>query len=839
MRPQKIQRGAHRFGGVVMLQLFRNFHLGSRFFYLSAGVAFSAALAPASFVFAQTTTSYAIPAGSLDSGLTKFGTVSGVQVLYSSSITSGLRTSGVHGNLAPQAALAKLLAGTGLSFHFTGPEKVTISAQADTGSTAATDGATALAPITVTGTGDGTVGYVATQSAAGTKTNTPIIETPQAISVVTRKQMDAQGAQSVAQALNYSSGVLAEQRGVNMSGFEYLTGRGFQMEKYLDGMRLPNVAYNLPSYEPYNLERIEVLHGPASVLYGQTYPGGLVNLVSKKPTDETFGEVKAMVGSHNLAGTAFDFGGPAPSTDAFLYRLTGTFRNGDTQVDGTKERRFSIAPAFTWQPDADTTLTLLSSYQNDPEAGYYNFVPALGTVLSNPNGKISSSLNPGEPGFDRHSREQYNIGYQFEHHFDDTWTIRQSLRYTHIKDDLQNVFSNGLASDNRTLNRYSFFNDESLGQLTTDNQVEADFDTGALSHKAILGLDYQRVSYNELYGSNFFTVPGLDAYAPNYGAAIARPAATGSDDAVLNQLGLYAQDQISIENWRFMISGRQDWTSSRDYDRINDTNTDQSDRAFTWRTGLVYLFDNGFAPYASYSTSFQPQLGQSYSGSAFKPTTGEQYEIGLKYQPTGYNSFATISAFNLTQQNVLTADPESGHTGFDVQTGEIRSRGVELELHASLTDNLDLVGAYTYLDNIVTKSTETDSAYGLNEGKRPTGIPRNAASLWANYTFDDGPLSGLGLGAGVRYVGWSYGTNSNVWGLSGYENTPSKVPGYTLFDASIKYDFGAENPKLKGLQLAVTARNLLNKTYVAYCQSAAACQFGSGRTVLGTLSYRW
>jgi iron complex outermembrane receptor protein len=404
---------------------------------------------------------------------------------------------------------------------------------------------------------------------------------------------------------------------------------------------------------------------------------------------------------------------------------------------------------------------------------------------------------------------------------------------------LQNVFANGFGADDRTLNRYSFFNDESLGQFTTDNQVEADFDTGALTHKAIVGLDYQRVTYNELYGSNFFTTPGLDAYDPDYSGDIARPAATGSDDAVMNQLGLYAQDQIGIDRWRFMVSARQDWTNSDDRDQINDTDTRQSDHAFTWRTGLVYLFDNGLSPYASYATSFQPDIGQSYSGTAFSPTTGEQYEVGLKYQSTGYNSFATFSLFDLTQQNVLTADTDPTHAGFSVQTGEIRSRGAELELHASLTDNLDLVAAYTYLDNVVTKSNETDSAYSIDEGKRPSGIPSNVASLWANYTFDEGPLAGVGIGAGVRYTGWSYGTNNDTWGIAGYEDTRSKVPSYTLFDASVKYDFGAKNPKLKGLQLALTGRNLFNREYVAYCQSAAACQYGTGRTVLGTLSYRW
>lgn len=226
-------------------------------------------------------------------------------------------------------------------------------------------------------------GYVATRSASGTKTDTPLIETPQAISVVTSDQIRDQGAQSVAQGLAYTSGVVAERGGVNTGGFEYITGRGFQLEKYLDGMRMPNQAYNMPSYEVYNLERMEVLHGPASVLYGQSYPGGLINLVSKRPTDKAFGEINISAGTYNLGATSIDVGGPVDKDGKLLYRFTGVLRDNDTQVDNTKERRVSVAPAFTWRPDADTSLTVLANYQNDPSAGYYNFIPAVGTVLPN------------------------------------------------------------------------------------------------------------------------------------------------------------------------------------------------------------------------------------------------------------------------------------------------------------------------------------------------------------------------------------------------------------------------------------------------------------------------
>lgn len=682
-------------------------------------------------------------------------------------------------------------------------------------------------------------GYVATRSGTGSKTDTPMLETPQAISVVTADQIKAQGVQSVAQALNYTSGVVAEQRGVNMSGFEQLYARGFQMEKYLDGMRLPNVAYNLPSYEVYNLERLEVLHGPASVLYGQSFPGGMLNMISKRPTEQAFGEINVTAGSYNLGGTSVDVGGPVDKDGKLLYRFTGLFRDNDTQVNGAHEQRISVAPAITWRPDLDTTLTLLANYQKDPNAGYYNFVPAVGTVLSNPNGQISRSLNPGEPGFDRHSREQFGIGYLFEHRLDDNLTVRQNLRYTGIKDELLNVFSYGLGADNRTLGRYSFFNNESLTQLTNDNQIEAKFAIGAVKHTALVGFDYQNIKYTELYGNNF-GVSGLDAFNPVYGGSVALPTAGGSDDARISQAGLYAQDQMALGNWRFMISGRQDWASSHDYDAINNIRTDQSDSAFTWRTGLVYLFDNGIAPYASYATSFQPQIGTAYGGTAFKPTTGEQYEVGIKYQPVGFNSFMTAALFDLTQRNVLTADNTPGHTGFSTQTGAIRSRGLELEWHARLNRNLDVVAAYTYLDNLVIASNDAPSAFTYAVGTHPVGIPRNTASLWAKYTFQDGPAAGLGVGAGVRYVGSSYGTFTNVWtGVAGYETAASLLPDYTLLDASLTYDFSRKYADLKGFSLAVNARNLLDKTYVSYCQGVGLCQYGMGRTVLGTLSYRW
>ncbi len=340
------------------------------------------------------------------------------------------------------------------------------------------------------------------------------------------------------------------------------------------------------------------------------------------------------------------------------------------------------------------------------------------------------------------------------------------------------------------------------------------------------GVDYQRISFKERYDSDF-AEPSLDIFAPVYNQVITPPTAYSIDTQLQNQVGLYAQDQIRLGRWSFLIGGREDWVDGSVHDDVANTNSSQSDSKFTWRVGLVYLFYNGLAPYFSYSTSFYPSTGTNYAGSAFKPTTGEQYEVGLKYQPTGFNSFVTVSAFNLTQQNVLTAD--SLHPEFETQTGEIRSRGVELEGHASLSNNLDLVLAYAYLDNVVTKSNTTSGAYTDNAGKTPSGIPNQMASAWVNYEVPWHPLAGLRLGGGIRYVGATYGDNADSF----------KVPSVTLFDAAIHYDLGQANDRLKGWQAEVNATNLFDKTYVAGCTSSTVCYYGLRRTVLGSLKFKW
>ncbi|WP_213774028.1 TonB-dependent siderophore receptor [Bradyrhizobium sp. dw_78] len=811
--------------------------LGRRYLGYKAALALFAASSAlsAGFAQAQAQTSaptsnaeraFSILAGPLSAALVAFGRQAGIQISYVPSIASGLTTAGVSGLLTPNAALAQLLAGSKLSYRFTGARTVLIEQPGSGPVTgAAPAGAIPLDTIDVQGgDGDGTAGYVATRSVAGTKTSTPLIETPQSISVVARKQMDDQNVQNVPEALRYTSGVLPEQRGVSETGLEYLYGRGFLMDTYLDGLRLPSAntgstGYNVVAVDPYFLQSIQVLHGPASVLYGQASPGGVVDLVSKQPAAEPLHEIFLQTGSYGRIQSGFDIGGPVDQSGQFLYRLTGEGLNTGTQVDHVNNQRVAIAPSVTWRPDNDTKLTVQANYQYDPEAGFYNFVPAVGTVLPNINGKIPLNLDPGDSSLDRHSRTQESFGYQFEHRFDNIFTVRQNFRYLTVDDNLKNVFGNGLAANQTTLNRYSFVNDENLNYLTIDNQLQADISTWMLQHTILVGLDYARTTGTEAYGLG--AAPGLNVFAPVYGMNIATPAYSGIEHIGQDRLGLYAQDQIKIGGLRLLIGGRQDWYSATDHELISDSTQLQNDHPFTWRTGAVYEFDNGIAPYVSYATSFQPDESTTYTYALLPPTTAQQYEGGIKYQPAGSRSFVTAAVFDLTEQNVATTDPN--HQNFSIATGEIRSRGLELEGHSNLTDNIELIGAYTYNDALVTQSTTT------NLGKVPTGIPKNMASLWGTYRFTTGALTGLQLGAGVRYVGSSWGTTTNTF----------EVPDYTLVDLAVQYDLGTLTPTLKNYQASINATNLFNKEYVASCASLTNCNFGLGRTVLAKLVYRW
>jgi len=666
-------------------------------------------------------------------------------------------------------------------------------------------------------------GLVANQEITGSKTDTPLIENAQSISVLPRDMLDARQAQTLGEALRYTAGARTENYGTD-SRTDWFQLRGFNAQDngiFLNGLRY-NTGYAGSVFDTYGLERYEVLRGPTSVLYGQIAPGGLVNMVQRRPTDFATGEVRLTAGSYGRLQAQGYSSGPLTADGKWLYGITGLLRDSDTNVDHTEDDRIFVAPTLTFRPDDNTSLTLLTYYQRDRTSGN-QFLPYVGTVVPTPYGRISRDRFTGEPDFDRFNRTQYGVGYELSHRFNEVWSVQQNLRYSHTGIDWDQVYGVGLATDGRSLNRFGYRVGLDVNTFQVDNQVKAEFTTGPLRHTVLGGFDYSQIFYRNAQA--FASASPLDLFQPVYGSPVPDLSSPSLNDRqVTTQYGLYAQDQIHFGRFVLTAGIRQDWALADVEDRVGGTTREQNDSAFTWRAGLVYRAENGLAPYVSYARSFQPQIGVDVRGNGYDPLEGEQYEVGLKYQPPGINSFIQIAAFELTQKNTLTTDPTSPVN--QVAVGKIRVRGVEMEAVADLANGLSLIGSATFLDPEITESNTPGE-----EGHRPSGVPKTAAGLYADYRFIrfSGPLSGLGIGAGVRFVGNTAATNTGG----------AVVPSVTLFDAGIRYDLSKLSNRMQGLELAVNASNLFDTRYVSRCSTETSCFYGNRLNVLGSLNYRW
>lgn len=766
-----------------------------------------------------------IPPGPLDEVLGAYAQRHGLVISYDASLTRGVRSPGLAAPAGTDADLAAMLGGTGLAARRNAEGRIQL---VKTPSTSTVE----LAPITVAGVRESAFGpvdgVVATRSASGTKNDAAILETPQTINVISRAEMDRRPVRSTADALAYTPGVNAAWAGYDVR-FDVIQLRGFNANyaTYQDGLRSATGEYVIPRLNPYGAERIEVLKGPASVLYGQNTPGGLVNVVSKAPPETRQGEIQLEGGSNDHMQGAFDVGGPLDDGATLRYRLTGLARDAGASLDHVDETNRFFAPAFTWTPDANTSFTLRAQFQRDYVDGWTGyFLPAEGTLYDNPNGRLKRSRFPGEPGVDRWEVEQRAIGYRLDHRLNTTWKVSQNLRYAEIDFNARNTFLNGfLDAEQRLVDRSYVGWKEQVYAFTVDNQAQAEFSTGALSHTVLAGLDLRRV--NNGYRFYMGTLGPLDLYRPVYGQRPQDIAEYTSTRTHTTQIGYYLQDQIRAGQWVFTGGARYDraWTDREGVNFGSDAASTKDDTAWTGRAGIVYLAQNGLAPYVSYSTSFDPATGATKSGSPFKPTEGEQYEAGIKYEPPGQRAFVTLSAFQLTQKNVIATDPSD--PSFSVQTGKERVRGVELEGKAELGDGWTLIASYAYSRGKVTRNSPDFAGVDI-EGNALPNLPRHQAALWADHRFG-GAAQGLTVGMGVRYRGTTYGDSYNTLGM--------KL--ITLVDARVSYDMGALDPAFKGIALALSATNLFDRRYVASCGSVTACYWGQQRQVYGTLSYRW
>jgi iron complex outermembrane recepter protein len=690
------------------------------------------------------------------------------------------------------------------------------------GSTAAADsdseGAT-LSEVVITGQHPDDV------AASATKTDTPLIDTPQSVTVIDRADLDLRVVQNLNEAMHFTAGTGPDTRGNTAGRYDLMTLRGFTPDQYLDGLKLVGSAngYATPQVDLAFLDRVEVLKGPASGLYGQASPGGIIALASKLPVLDSFNEFTLSGGSYGTMRGSFDSGGRIDDAGQFSYRVDGTAFYSDTQTRLVESDRLGISPAITWRPDELTSWTLLYNFQRDPKSGDYGAMPPQGSLLPNPNGRIPVDFYDGEPGYERFDRTQNAITSLFTRQLGGDWAFHQNTRYMSVDTIYRSVYNLGFEPDLVSLYRSIAVADESVDSVTLDNQLTGSLKTGILTHNIIGGVDYQRTHQTEAAGFGGEVTP-LDAYDPVYGATVTPPDISFNVRLNMHQTGVYAQDQVALDNWRLVLSGREDWVKSDQLDRLSGSTSSLDQSQFTGRAGLLYLFPIGLAPYYSFSTSFQPQTATDRDGKVLPPTQGQQSEIGVKYRTNAWNTLLTAAVYDLRQTNVATQDP-SVPIGFgDIAAGEVRSRGVELEGSAHPNQALAMKASYTFLDNLVVKDNT-----GL-QGTRPYGIPRQTANAYAIYTFHDGPVGGLGVGGAVRYLGENFNGAAGADALT--------IPGATLFDALLSYDFGGLGPRAEGLKFHLDVTNLFDKVYISSCYSTLWCWYGGSRNVQASLSYR-
>lgn len=667
--------------------------------------------------------------------------------------------------------------------------------------------------------------YLLPEMVSATGTLTPVTDTPQSLTVITRRQFDDQNTQTVGQALRYSTGVLSEIDATTRYDSVFLRGFGnfgtdTNFVSHLDGLRLPRGQFFAQAaIDPFLLDRVDILRGPSALLYGQTSPGGLINMVSRNPDGSTGGEARLEFGSFERRQVGAEIHGVLDEAGTLSYSLTAMGRASGTRYAGVDEARYGIAPRLVWEPNDKTSLTIGAYYQSDPEGGFFNsvYAPSKAPALA---GYLTRDLNPGDPNYDHFDREQYGAFAALDHAFAGNLISRTRLRYSMVDVDFRSIQLSGTPpSPTGILARRVIEAPETVRAFAFDTSLEYRTIAGSVEHTLLAGIE---TNWNESEAVlRMGSAPGLDVTNPTY-PGTAGPLATGFDNRqTTRQTAAYLSDQIEFGNFRASLGIRHNWADTTTRNHLNGKDTEQSAEATTYHAALLYRFDNGFAPYASYSTSFEPLVGVDAQGNPFVPTKAEQFEIGFKYEPQGTDLLVTAALFDIRQQNVRTPDPAK--PDFSVQTGEIRSRGLELEARGQLTPQLDVIAALTLLD---TEVTSTNVAGAL--GKRPQAVPDYFGSIWLNYAFEGG-FSGAELGAGVRFVGKSFADDANT----------ITSDAYSLVDVAMSYDLGSANAQLEGLEATVNIRNLLDRKYTSSCSYNVYCQYGESRTVTAGLRYSW
>ncbi|HDM8149157.1 TPA: TonB-dependent siderophore receptor [Vibrio harveyi] len=664
-----------------------------------------------------------------------------------------------------------------------------------------------------------------------TKTSLEPEETPQAITIITKDEMDLRGVSTVSEALRYSSGVNTELRGGAVTRLDLFNIRGFiNYTNFYDGLPLLFNGWNLqPQIDAAAVEQVEVFKGPTSVLYGNIPPGGMVNIIAKTPQSEPANTVSVSTGTNSLKEVNFDTTGQIGDSNV-NYRIVGMAKQRDGQAETSEDERYLIAPSFDWQATDKTLVNVNVYYQNDPSAGIYTTVPAAGSVLDNPLGSLSPDTYLGDRNWNTYEREVLMIGYKILHDFNNNWQFLQNARYMTADSYQENTYNSPLAADNRTVGRNAYLTDEDSTSFVIDNQLSGYVAHGNFEHNLLLGLDYQYLDSDVKYKDTLGYSLTQDIFNPNHNQ-IDRDALKFAYQQALDiktkQLGVYFQDQLRYNNL-VMIAGlrwdkyESDTNTVSDYlGTVTPSKEKLDENNVSFRVGALYELDFGLSPYLTYSESFEPIAGADASGKAFDPSTGHQWELGFKYAPLGGDVSGNLALFHITKKNAILTDPNNPYAP-QYQAGEVVSQGAELEAKWQATPQADLTLNYTYINMEI-----KEDSYYHQEGKTPVWVPEQTASLWANYYYE-GTLTGLRTSAGARYVGKTEMDAQNS----------DQVPDYTLVDLAASYDLSAASQSLDGASVTLSASNIFDEEYYS-CYDKNNCWFGAERSIEAKLEYKF
>ncbi len=749
-----------------------------------------------------------IAAQPLTTALTLFGQQSGLQVTVHGTLPRDMSAPAVRGTMTSAEALGHLLAGSGLTYVVTDETTVAIERPGQQGD----DGAMALGPIMIEGQSESAYGpvdgYLATRSATATKMDVPIIDTPASIQVVPRAVIEDQGATRLADVVRNVSSVQVS--GANGGRSDLFLIRGFAARRIArDGFLSPSSFGDAAQLGLANVERVEVLKGPPSILYGPAGPGGLVNIITKKPQPEPRYSLTGRAGSFDFYRGDVDLNQPLTEDGKLLARLNASYENADSFRDHfINSERIQVAPSLRWVPTSRTTVDLDLEYYDRRHQFDYGVIAVDGKAPALPRERFLGEEK------DRVDSDEIRIQASVDHGLNDDWSLRALVRFSDTNATPTQSFPLGLEADGRTLNRRFFVFNQDYQNYALQANLTGKFETGPLEHQLLFGADSNFTRFES--EARAADLDPIDIFDPVYGATPGPLSAPGTQDRRIDFYGVYLQDLISFgDHWKLLLGGRFDTAKTR-FDR-NDVNvTDKWDQAFSPRAGLVYQPIDDISIYASYTTSFLPPLsGASFDGEEFEPEEGEQFEIGVKRDWFDGRLSTTLAAYQLTRSNVSTADPQN--PTFSIQVGEQRSRGVEFDVAGELAPGWNVIGSLAYLDAEVTKDNT------LPVGNQLVNAPNWSGSLWATYAFQGSPLRGLEIGGGVFVVGDRKADFANQ----------VDVDGYARVDLFARYEIN------DNISLALNIENLFDKKYVEGVDDPNFVDVGAPRSVFGTVQVKF